>query len=102
MTEVPTYEYTDWKSFDRAVDEMRGSLALAELRQKIAEAVEVVGHMNHTFGVAGEEPKWSHPSQRQAWIDAVLFVDRLAVAIGVQDHISQERIEKILSKGRAA
>lgn len=102
MTEVPTYEHTDWKSFDRTVDEIRDSLAAAEMRQKIAEAVEAVGHMNHCFGVSGEEPKWSHPSQREAWIDAVLFVDRLAVAIGVQDHITRERIEKVLSKETAA
>lgn len=69
-------DYTDWGHFQRVSNAAAKDVV-------IADAVRSADHFFHTLFVSGEEPKWAHPSQREAAIEHTTAILRLAKAVGV-------------------
>jgi len=72
----PLGEHFDWEVFQRAADD-------AAAKVVVAKAVESADHFFHTLFVSGDEPKWTHPSQREACLKHAESILALAKLIGV-------------------
>lgn len=79
MTRVFTSEYREgiYAVIRRDAEQAALRLEVALLKASVADLLQEAGNALHAIFVAGDEPKWKHPSQRDHLIDLSAMLETL-------------------------
>jgi hypothetical protein len=76
-------DHVDQSRFSMAEDSARAALDMAVMRSEAADLLYSLDHAIHCLFVGGDEPKWSHPVQREAVIEALQKMVPLLERLGL-------------------